>query len=74
MRIYHDALSSECPTCCVLWILVFAVGTYQDSIKFQGRSYSNDGPIGVHTVQCNVFILTFSRDRHITLKMEATHL
>jgi hypothetical protein len=62
------------PVVSVLWILVFPVGTYQDSIKFQGRSYWNDGPIGVHTVQRNVFVLTFLRDRHITLKMEATHL
>jgi hypothetical protein len=34
----------------VLWILVFPIGTLQDSIKFQGISYSNDGPVDVLTV------------------------
>ena len=45
----HGPLNVK-PVVSILWILVSPVGTYQDSIKFQGRSYSNDGCIGVHTV------------------------
>jgi len=33
----HSPLNVR-PVINVLWILVFPVGTYQDSIKFQGRS------------------------------------
>jgi len=45
----HGPLNVK-PVVSVLWIFVFPVGTYQVNIKFQGKSYSNDGRIGVHTV------------------------